>query len=401
MSEFDGVLPQSVQQLDVDGKEVFLVGTAHVSKESVDDVRKTIESIHPDSVCVELCHARFKTMVEKAAWEKMNIFKVIREKKAIFLFAQLMLSAFYHRLGDKLGIEPGAEMLEGIRGAAQINAELVLADRDIDITLKRVWGSLGFWYKMKMMFHFLYTLFDNEKIDEEMIEKMKNSDQLENMMESFAQSYPQVKEKLLDERDVYLAQKIKKASGNTVVAVVGAGHVPGIINHIQKDIDLEPLQEIPAKSIVPVLFKWGVPLLIVGLFVLGFLIGGTGHSVENVYIWVMVNGISSAIGAAAALAHPLTILAAFFAAPLTSLNPMIAAGFIAGLVQAWIKKPTVADFKVLPQAILTVKGFWTNPVTRILLVVILANVGSAIGTWVAFGWIGDRIFKIILKLLTG
>ncbi len=392
MSEFDGVLPQSVQQLDVDGKEVFLVGTAHVSKESVDDVRKTIESVHPDSVCVELCHARFKTMVEKAAWEKMNIFRVIREKKAIFLFAQLMLSAFYHRLGDKLGIEPGAEMLEGIKGAAQINAELVLADRDIDITLKRVWGSLSFWYKMKMMFHFLYALLDNEKIDEETIEKMKNSDQLENMMESFAQSYPQVKEKLLDERDVYLAQKIKKASGNTVVAVVGAGHIPGIIDHIQKDIDLEPLKEIPAKSIVPVLFKWGVPLLIVGLFVLGFLKGGARHSMDDMSIWFVVNGTGSALGSALAFAHPLTILASFFAAPLTSLNPMVAAGFVAGIVQALVKKPTVADFKAIPKAILTVKGFWMNPVTRILLVVILANVGSAIGTWISAGWIAARAF---------
>ena len=392
MSQFDGELPQSVQQLHVDGKEVFLVGTAHVSKESVDDVRKTIEGIRPDSVCVELCHARFKTMVEKAAWEKMNIFRVIREKRAIFLFAQLMLSAFYHRLGDKLGIEPGAEMLEGIRGAAQINAELVLADRDIDITLKRVWGSLNFWYKMKMMFHFLYALFDNEKIDEETIEKMKNSDQLENMMESFAQSYPQVKEKLLDERDVYLAQKIKKASGNTVVAVVGAGHIPGITDHIQKDIDLKPIMEIPPKSIVPTLFKWGVPLLIAGLFVLGFFKGGARHSIDDISIWFMVNGTLSALGSALAFAHPLTILASFFAAPLTSLNPMIAAGFVAGIVQALVKKPTVADFKNLPKAILTVKGFWTNPVTRILLVVILANVGSALGTYISAVWIAARAF---------
>lgn len=392
MSEFDGVLPQSVQQLHVDGKDVFLVGTAHVSKESVEDVRKTIESIRPDSVCVELCQARFKTMVEKAAWEKMNIFRVIREKKAVFLFAQLMLSSFYHRLGDKLGVEPGAEMLEGIKVAAEIDAELMLADRDIEITLKRVWGSLSFWYKMKMMFHFLCTLLDNEKIDEETIEKMKNSDQLESMMESFAESYPQVKEKLLDERDVYLSQKIKKASGNTVVAVVGAGHIPGIEKHIQMDIPLEPIMEIPPRSIVPTLFKWGIPLAIVGLFVMGFLKGGAQHSMDDIAIWFLVNGTLSALGSALAFAHPLTILASFFAAPLTSLNPMIAAGFVAGIVQAWVKKPTVADFKAIPQAILTVKGFWMNPVTRILLVLILANVGSALGTYISAVWIAARAF---------
>jgi pheromone shutdown-related protein TraB len=390
MSEFDGQLPGSVSQVSVDGKEVFLVGTAHVSKESVEDVRVTIESIQPDTVCVELCHARLKSMVERDTWEKMNIFKVIREKKTVFLFAQLILSSFYHKLGEKLGIEPGAEMLEGVKRAAEIDAELLLADRDIEITLKRVWGSLTYLYRMKMMFHFLYALLENEDIDEETIEKMKKSDQLESMIESFAQSYPEVKKKLLDERDVYLSQKIRKAPGNTVVAVVGAGHVPGIIDHIQKDIDLEPLNEIPPKSIVPTLFKWGIPLLIVGLFVLGYLKGGFGHFMDDISIWFMVNGTLSALGSALAFAHPLTILSSFLAAPLTSLNPMVAAGFVAGIVQAWVKKPTVGDFKAIPQAILTVKGFWMNPVTRILLVVILANTGSAIGTWISGIWIAAR-----------
>ena len=227
---------------------------------------------------------------------------------------------------------------------------------------------------------------------EKTIEKMKKQDQLESMLASFAQSYPEVKKKLLDERDVYLAQKIRKATGNTIVAVVGAGHIPGIVDYIQKDVDLRPLMEIPPRTIMPTLFKWGIPLLIVGLFVLGFFKGGLQHFMDDISIWIMVNGTLSALGSALAFAHPLTIAASFFAAPLTSLNPMIAAGFVAGIVQALVKKPTVADFKSIPQAILTVKGFWMNPVTRILLVVILANVGSAFGTWISTSWIAARAF---------
>ena len=194
----------------------------------------------------------------------------------------------------------------------------------------------------------------------------------------------------MDERDVYLSQKIRKAPGPVVVAAVGAGHVKGIVEHIQKDIDLEPIMQLPPKTILPTILKWAIPMLIVMLLVAGFFKGGIEHSKIDLLIWVLVNGVFSAVGAAVALAHPLTVIASFIAAPLTSLNPMVAAGFVSGIVQAWIKRPTVDNFKRLPHDIMSVKGFWMNPVTRILLVVILANLGSAIGTWVAGFWIGAR-----------
>jgi len=385
-------LPARVRTVRVDGKEVFLVGTAHVSKESVDDVRVTVEALRPDTVCVELCEARHKAIVQREAWKQMNIFKVIREKKALFLLAQLIMSSFYRRLGDQLGVQPGAEIIEGIRQAEAHGAELVLADRDIQVTLKRVWGYLGLWNKLKMMVHLVGSLFMTEKVDAEMIEEMKKGDQLENVLKDFAEAFPEVKKRLLDERDVYLAQKIRKAPGEKIVAVVGAAHVPGIEVHIGQDEPLEPLMETPPKSVVPTILKWGIPLLIVFLFVFGFFKGGAAHSMESIYIWFLVNGILSALGAAAAFAHPLTIASAFFGAPLTSLNPMIAAGWVAGMVQAWVKKPTVTDLEDLPNAISTVKGFWTNPVSRILLVVVLANVGSSLGTFIAGGWIFARVF---------
>jgi pheromone shutdown-related protein TraB len=390
MPEYDNSLPDSVRHIKVGDKDVYLVGTAHVSKESVEDVRNTILAIKPNSICTELCEARCRAMVEKDNWKKMDIFKVIKQKKSVLLLAQLVMSAFYRKLGDELGVEPGAEMLECVRQSAETGAELILADRDIEITLKRVWRGLSYFQKFKLMLHMIYSLIDSEKIDESTVEEMKKTDQLESMMDEFAKSYPQIKERLLDERDIFLSQKIRNAPGPVVVAAVGAGHVNGIEEHIHKDIDLAPITQLPPKTILPSVLKWAIPILIVGLLVAGFFKGGIEHSKIDLLIWVLVNGVFSAIGAAVALAHPLTIIASFIAAPLTSLNPMVAAGFVSGLVQAWIKRPKVDDFERLPHDIMSVKGFWMNPVTRILLVVILANLGSAIGTWVAGFWIGAR-----------
>ncbi len=392
MTKSDFTLPASVHHITIEGKNIYLVGTAHVSKKSVEDVSNTIETVNPDAICVELCAARHKAIVQRDNWKQMNIFKIIKEKKAVFLLAQLIMSSFYRRIGEQLGVQPGAEMVEGIKQAEKTGAELVLADRDIEITLKRVWRNLNFFNKLKMASHILATLFVGEKIDESLIEKIKEQDQLETIMETFSESFPEVKKRLIDERDIYLAQKIRSAPGTTVVAVVGAGHVPGIQQHIHKNEPIAPLVEVPPKSILPAILKWAIPALIITLLVAGFFKGGRQHSVESIYIWILVNGILSAVGAAIALAHPLTILATFVAAPITSLNPTIAAGWVSGLVQTWVKKPTVSDLEDLPNAISSVKGFWVNPVSKILLVVVLANLGSSLGTFISGSWIAARLF---------
>jgi pheromone shutdown-related protein TraB len=210
------------------------------------------------------------------------------------------------------------------------------------------------------------------------------------MLGLLAREFPGVKGTLIDERDIYLSQKIRNAEGQTIVAVLGAGHVPGILKAIGEDIPLGPLEQQPTPSFWPQVLKWGIPAAIVGLIAYGFFKDGAQHSLESMTIWVLVNGTFSALGALIALAHPLTILTAFVAAPLTSLNPMIAAGWVSGLVQAIIKKPTVEDLENLPEAITTVKGFWTNPVSRILLVVVLSNLGSTLGTIIGGGWIAGR-----------
>ena len=208
----DGIsLPERVSHVKVDGKDVYLVGTAHLSQESVQDVRTTVEQVRPQTICVELCKSRHQAITQADAWSKMDIFKVIRQRKAMFLLAQLIMSSFYRRLGEKLGIQPGAEMIEGIRLAEETKAELVLADRDIEITLKRVWGYLGFWSKLKLAMQLTLGIFVQDEIDADTIEVLKQKDQLEGIMAEFAGKFPEIKKRLIDERDTYLAQKIRNA----------------------------------------------------------------------------------------------------------------------------------------------------------------------------------------------
>jgi pheromone shutdown-related protein TraB len=322
----------------------------------------------------------------------MNIFNVIRQGKSVFLFAQLLLGAFYRRLGKQLGIEPGAEMVAAIERARRDGRELVLADREIEITLKRVWGGMGFWKRMDMVSQMVASLFVREKIDEKTIEDLKQRDQLDAAMEQFAEAFPGVKQRLIDERDRYLAEKIRTAPGECVVAVVGAGHVKGIQSHIATPQSLEELNALPAPSLLPKILKWVVPLSIVALLVAGFFKKGDFDATSSIGIWVVVNGSLAALGALVALAHPLTIIASFLAAPITTLHPMIGAGMVAGLVQAWVKKPTVADLEELADAVTTVKGFWRNPMSRILLVVVTVSLGAMAGTFISGGMIAARLF---------
>ncbi|MCH8074983.1 MAG: TraB/GumN family protein [SAR324 cluster bacterium] len=390
----DPAFSQNVHLVERDGRRIYLVGTAHISQRSVEEVREVIEQVSPDTVCVELDPARHRALTDDAAWREMDIVQVVRRKQASMLLAHLILSAFQRRLGEKLGVKPGAEMLQAIRSAEAAGAELVLADRDVRITLRRTWANLGWLDKFKLAFQLMMTLVMTPDISAEDIERLKEQDMLGQVMESFAKAFPKGKETLIDERDAYLAEKLRTAPGRTIVAVVGAGHLPGMLARLRAEppqpVELEALETVPKKSWGARALQWGIPLAIVALVVYGFASGGTEVGLRLIVIWILFNGVLSALGALAALAHPLTILAAFVAAPLTSLNPLVAAGWVAGLVEAALRKPVVKDFEALPADIISFKGFWRNSITRILLVVALSNLGSSVGTILAAVVMGSQ-----------
>jgi pheromone shutdown-related protein TraB len=373
----------NIHSLIFEEKEIILVGTAHVSKESVQLVSDIIETEKPDTVCVELCDARYQSIRQKDKWLDTDIIKVIKEKKSFLLLSNLLLASFQKRIADKFDIVPGAEMIKAIDAGEAVGADIHLSDRNIRITLAKTWRAMGLWGKIKLLFQLLLSMGEIGDISEEDIEKMKQEDVLESLLADVGKSLPVLKDILIDERDQFLTHKIRTAPGKKIVAVVGAGHVPGIKKYWEAKIDVERLNQIPPKGKLSGILKWIIPLGILVLFVLGFYYGGTHAGTNMITWWVMANGILAGLGAVIALAHPFTILSSILAAPLTSLNPMIAAGWVSGLVEAFLRKPKVRDFENLPNDILSIRGFWKNKITRILLVVVFTNLGSSIGTFVA------------------
>ena len=390
MTEYTNAM---VHRLNADGREVILVGTAHVSQESVRLVEEVIRAETPDAVCVELCAARHQALRQKDRWQNMDIVKVVREKKAFLLLSNLLLAAFQKRIARKMDVTPGAEMLKAVELAETSGAQLCLADRDIRATLSRAWHSLGIWSKAKLVFQLLLSMGQAEDITAEEIERMKQQDVLEALLSEVGRSLPMLKTILIDERDRFLAAKIRQAPGRKIVAVVGAGHVPGIKRHWGEAIDLAALEQLPPPGKFGAIMKWLLPGSIVALFIAGFFYGGSGAGTDMVVLWSACTGMLAGLGAAAALAHPATVLSSVVVAPFTTLHPMIAAGWVSGMVEAFSRKPKVRDLESLPDDILTFKGFWRNKVTRILLVVAFTNIGASIGTLIAF--------PVILKMLLG
>ncbi|RLE45227.1 TraB family protein [Candidatus Woesearchaeota archaeon] len=372
-----------IHHLIFQDKEIILLGTAHVSKESTELVASVIEKERPDTVCVELCQARYHTIRQKNQWQEMDIVKVIKEKKSFLLLSNLLLASFQKKIAKKLDVKPGEEMIRAIESAKALNAKIHLADRDIRITLSKVWRAMGSWDKLKLLFQIFLSLGKMDDINKEDVEKMKQEDMLQSVLAEVGKSLPVLKTILIDERDRYLAQKVKTAPGKKIVAVVGAGHVPGIKKYMKADSDLNELEKIPPKKISHTLFKWILPVCIIALVGFGFFYRGADAGTHMITWWLAANGLLAGFGAIIALAHPLTILSSIVAAPLTSLNPMIAAGWVSGLVETFSRKPRVKDFENLSEDILSIKGFWKNKVTRILMVVVFTNLGSSIGTLVA------------------
>jgi pheromone shutdown-related protein TraB len=373
---------ENITRIHLDGKELILIGTAHVSKQSAEQVKEVIERERPDSVCIELDDQRYKSIMEGNKWKETDIFKVIKEKKASLLLMNLAISSFQNRLAKQLNTKPGGEMIQGIESAKEVGAELVLADRNIQVTFSRIWSNVGFWGKGQLLTSIIYSIFNKESISEEELEKMKSQDTLNSMLAEISEAFPKLKTPLIDERDQYLAQKIKEAPGEKVVAVLGAAHVPGITKEIHRDHDLQALTKTKPKSKAPQILGWALPALIIAIIAATFFLNPSA-GMDQAISWVLWTGIMSGIGATLAFGHPIAILSAALAAPITALHPLLAAGWISGIVQAYFHRPNVSDFETLSEDVFSIKGFWRNKVTRVLLMVVLTNLGASLGTFIA------------------
>lgn len=387
-------LETNVHKLQVGEKEIILIGTAHVSPQSVEEVREVIEREQPDSVCIELCQGRYNSIVNKDQWQNTDISKIIKEKQTMLLLATLIMGSFQKRIADNFEIAPGAEMIQGMKSAEKIGAQLVLVDRDIQVTLKRLWQKVGLKGKVQIVYELFSSIFFSEEITEQDLEDMKSQDMLDSALNSLSDTFPELKTVLIDERDQYLAQKIKNAPGKKVIAVLGAGHIPGIKEEIYKENDIASLETLKMGTKFNKNWLWVFPIIFVGI--VGFTMKSDMPSgINQIMAWFLWNGSLSALGAAIALAHPLAILTAFLVAPISSLNPLLAAGWFSGLAEASLRKPNVGDFYKISDDLGSIKGFWKNRVTRILLVVALSNLGSGIGTFIG----GAHVLKIFAGVI--
>ena len=381
-----------IHRVTIDNREIVLVGTAHISQESVETVKAVIQEENPDTVCVELDEQRHRALRNPRHWESLNLIQVLKQGQAPFLLANLTLASFQKRMGLQTGVKPGAELAAAAEIAEDLGKEIQLVDREIRTTLLRAWRKAGFWKKMTLLSTLLLSLFDSQELDEEELAKLRQTDTLSAMLDEMAEVLPTVKTILVDERDTYMAHYISQAPGEKIVAIVGAAHMPGILKKLGQTFSSEEIDElcvIPAKSRLSKVLPWLIPAIVVGLFIVGFMAGNTQQLADAAVAWVLANGILSALGAIVALGHPLTILAAFVAAPITSLNPTIGAGFVTGLVQAFVAPPQVKDMEHVSEDIAKLSGWWRNRLTRVLLVFLFSSLGSAVGTIVAFGWLKD------------
>jgi len=390
---------QPIRHVVRDGVEYTIIGTAHVSRASAEAVKELAGAGDFDAIAVELCQARYDALTAERKWTDLDLYKIIRQGKAGLVMANLALSAYQRRIAEQFNIEPGAEMRAAAVAASERNIPLQLVDRDLATTLRRSYASVPWYKRIYLMTGMALGMISSDEIDEDAIEKLKEGDILESTFTEFAEQSPELFEALITERDRYMAARLRQenddADGRKVLLVIGAGHMEGLSGQLENN-DASPADECAQLEQMPARAKWPriIPWAIMALILTGFYIGFSRSPElgwQLVFIWVAINGGLAALGALIARAHPLTVLSAVIAAPLTSLNPTIAAGMVTGLVESWIRKPRVTDLENLRFDVTTVKGWFRNPATRILLVFFFSNLGSAIGTWVA----GFKIFGVL------
>lgn len=382
-------MTQNLRKIELEGRQILLLGTAHVSRESVEEVAQAIREEKPDVVCVELDEARLATLKNNKGWQELDITKVLKEGKGFLLLANLVLSSFQRRIGTDTGSKPGDEMKKALEVAEEEGIRTAMVDRPIHVTLKRAWSKNSFIGKVKLLAALTGSAFTSEELTEADIEALKNKGAMEEMMNELADYLPTVKEVLIDERDRYLASRIWSAGGTKSLAVLGAGHLAGTEALIRKiaagsaSADTSDIETVIKPGFFSRAAGWLLPALIVALIAAGFFTGGAMSSMEMLGRWLLWNGSLAALGTLVALGHPLAILTAFVGAPVATINPFIGVGLFSGLAQAWIKKPRVSDMENLAQDVTHIKGFYRNRISHVLLIFFLSSLGGAIGNFIA------------------
>lgn len=378
-----------------DSREIVLLGTAHVSSKSVEEVRESLDEIHPDVVCVELDKAREESLKkEDNSWLNLDIISVIKRGRLFFLFVQVILSSFQKRVAKENGIQAGDDMKEALEWSVENQIPVALIDRDVNITLKRAWRKSSFFQKLKLMTTLFSSIFDGgDSVNEQTIEELKQEDMLSHLMEEMARDLPVIKSVLIDERDAYLACSLWQQPYEKVVAVLGAGHLEGVERYLQQEEmsqenaykTLKELNEIPPSSSLSKIIPWSITFIFAIALGWVFYKGGASLGWEGIKGWVLVNGGLASLGAILSLAHPLTWVVSFVGAPFTSLTPFIGVGMLAALTEAYLRKPRVKDFLDLSDDIGTLKGFFHNRIAHIFIIFMATSLGSSIGTFWGIG----------------
>lgn len=384
----------SVTELELGAVPVHLVGTAHVSAHSVDEVREVIRRVKPEVVCVELCQGRYDALTKDNAFRDLDVFKVIREGKMLYLLAHLGLASYQRKLGQSLGVKPGSELVAAIEEAKAVGARVELIDRNIHTTLKRTWSSLGLWKRSMLLGSLLAgddgdDDDDGKPVDAAAIEAMKEPKALSEMLSELATNLPEVKRPLIDERDQYLMAGVERAAAGagSVVAVVGAAHVPGMLAQRGQSVDVAALDALPKPSLLWTLVKWAVPAFLVFALVWGAFYSEDVDVATVLKAIILPTSIGAGVFTLVAGGRPLSILTAIVVAPIAAIHPLLGTAMVVGVVEAWLRKPTVKDCERLPDDVTTWRGYWRNPVSRILIVALASGLGTAIGMWVVAAWI--------------
>jgi len=371
--------------------EFVLLGTAHVSRASAEAVRAMLEQETFDAVAVELCESRFRSLRNPEAFRELDLFQVIRQGKAGLVAANLALSAFQRRLAEQFGIEPGAEMKAAIEGAEARRLPVWLIDREVGVTLKRAYRSVGFLDRLSIVGGLGASLLTREEVSEDEIEKLKHGDLLGSMFNEFARESPPLYEAMISERDRYMTASLRDEAMRhpvrRVLVVIGAGHLAGIERELASQIEpaqalREKLSTVPAASPWP---KWiAIGLLVVVAIAIGIAFSrGASLGADALRDWVLFTGGCAALGALAGGGHPLSVLAAFLVAPLKPFRPGVPAGAASAAAELWLHRPRVADFDSLRDDVIHWTGWWKNRVSRTLLVFLLTNLGTIVGEYLA------------------